>query len=210
MTTVFTLSSYLLKMYRQIRSNISYNQYDEAIEKVDSLLNTQNLNQIQKDDLLYYKAIALDCKKLFLQSLMVLTELKERSPASIFILNSIRIVSGNVAVKAAELIEKDPTSKEILKLESILVDLDFCPSLVRLHAAKMRATLGESTQAIQLAKAYLELSPNDEDYLRAAIEIAKIAHELTWADELLNHLKGLIEKYPFRVELTEILDDVLV
>jgi len=137
-----------------------------------------------------------------------LTELKERSPASIFILNSIRIVSNNVAEKASELIKKDPTSKEILKLESILVDLDFCPSLVRLHAAKLRATLGEKEPAIQLAKAYLKLSPNDEDYLRAAIEIAKITKEVAWEEELLENLKDLIEEYPFRVELTEILDDV--
>ena len=207
MTTVFTVTTHLLTMFRRIGEDINNQSYGEAVDKINALLSSHNLNQTQRDNLLYYKAIALDYQKHYMEALQILSELKDRSPNSIQILHSLRVVLSNLADKTRELISKNPESEEILTLDLLMSEHDFCPFLIRLHAAKMRALQGEKENACALLKAYLTLSPYDEDYLKGALEIALIVKDDEWKVELINRLEHIIHYYPFRMEIAEILDE---
>ena len=79
--------------------------------------------------------------------------------------------------------------------------------MIRLEAAKLRAIKGETDYAISIVKSYLSLSPNDEEFLKAGLEIYEITKNTDLKYELTLRVKNLIELYPFRYELVELLDD---
>ena len=207
MKTVFTLSSNLLRMFRENNSLIQNNHYNEVIEKVNAIVADQNLSQQQKDDFLNQKAVALCDSGKQMEGLSLLLELLERSPTDIGILSSIRAIISKLASKTCEILKDDTKSEEIIKIESLMLSLDNCPGVIRLHVAKLKALKGEKDEPLMLVKSYLKLSPNDEDYLRAAVEIAEITGDKDYKSSLIARINELIKKYPFRFELTELVDD---
>ncbi len=78
-----------------------------------------------------------------------------------------------------------------------LVNLTLSQGYMNDHAWALKARI----------MALLQLSPNDVDYLRSALEIATLSDDQSWLRALITHFEELIEKRPYHFELMELLPD---
>jgi tetratricopeptide (TPR) repeat protein len=180
--------------------------YPEALELIEAQLQNKNLPDDCSNYFLYRKGIALDCTRKPFEALEIFLSLHEKYPYSAQYLTSLRIVLRGIARMTMDLIERDPSSELIQKYEETMAAIDACPSLIRLHVAVQRALNGEVGHALKLITAYLELSPNDADYLITAVRIADIANEQEYKSELLERIQGLVIHYPHNHKLKEFLE----
>jgi hypothetical protein len=207
MMSIYTLSSYIMNQLNAARTGIRKNNYQSTISICDRVIREQHLTQKQKDQFLYLKSIAKDMSNQNEEALAILIDLKSRNPDSVAYHNSAKIVINSIGGRIRELIVKDPSSEKIGEFVETATEIEYCPWRIRAHHLKMMALAGRYDEAKELMDAYLGISPNDHEFLRVALELASIGNDQTYSERLVTHICELLRKYPFRYELSELLDD---
>jgi hypothetical protein len=207
MMSIYTLSSHIMNQLNAARSGIRKNNFQNTILICDRVIKEQHLTQKQKDQFLYLKVIAKDMSNQNEEALELLIDLMTRNPDSVAYHNSAKIVLNSIGSKIRELIVKDPASEKIGVFVETANTIEYCPWKIRAHHLKMMALAGRYAEAKEIMDAYLGLSPSDHEFLRVALELAKIGNDHEYAERLVAYLCEMIKAYPFRYELSELLDD---
>ena len=189
----------------RVRQLMDDRKHNVALELIEKQLEMSELSLVSRDFFLYRKGIALDCTGKTFEALEIFLSLHEKHPYSAQYLMSLRIVLRGIAIMTMDLIKSKPSSDLIRQYEEILVAIDACPSLIRLHTAVQRALDGDVEYALKLVEAYLELSPNDSDYLITAVRVAEIANDHKYRNEILRRIRVLVDRYPHTYQLVEFL-----
>jgi tetratricopeptide (TPR) repeat protein len=196
----------ILSLYDRMGQRLREGRHQEALELARQALEIPGLSDSQRAQFLYCRAIALDYSAQHEDALQILEELLEKSPDSLTYQYSIRIVLRKLILWVFDWMKRDPTAEGILLYEKRLMAHKMCPWVIRLHCAKLRALAGDVQEPIAMIKAYLALSPNDSDYLKGGIELARIVRDEAFLEDLLAHVSELYRRQPYRFELGELLE----
>ena len=197
------------KMY-EIGSLNADKRHQEALPIIEEVLQSEDLAKVEKetgarDRFLYLKAVALDLTGKSEEALEILINLVREHPGGPDYEKSLQVVCGGFEKKARDLIEKKPEDPLLKSFLHVLDQYGWSPYWLIEAVARQEATEGKTEVAWLRMQALLALSPNDHDYLRSALSIACEFKLTAKKHELCSHIQDLLERYPYRIELAELL-----
>jgi tetratricopeptide (TPR) repeat protein len=195
-------------MMSEIHGYFEEKEPAKAEALIRKVLERQDLSNNERIEFQYTLGISLDYQKRYFDALEVFLQVQQQSPLCFTYLQSLRICLRNIASEAGALMRSEPSSEKIFLYEETLLKMDWCPGMIRLHAALLRAMKGERDRALQIARAYLELNPNDADFLRGAHRIARAAGDTQLQAQIERQVSGILSRKPYRNELWNILEAV--
>jgi hypothetical protein len=200
---------YLNKQY-EFGSMLSAEQFQQVLPLLEEVLASEDLRRVDeltgaRARFLYQKAVALDMTGKTEEALELLIGLVNEHPGAPEFESSLNVVCGKFHRKARDLVTSKPEDPILKAFLNVLEQYGYPPYWLIHAVAAQEAKDGKTREAFGRMQALLALSPNDEDYLRVAIDIAKQCNLDAKAKELEAHVRALLEKQPYRLELAELL-----
>ena len=197
---------------QEITQKLANQEYPLALELVENFLHSEELKLLENDaiagtEFLYLKGVALDELGKTEDAIEILAQLNNKHPGWDNLERSMAIVLRKLEKTAIDLMAQAPDSKKAQAIYE-LVNTYGIASLQFRKAIMLRdVNQGNKESAWEMAKAMLELSPNDDDYLQVAMEVAEAAGMHQERQKLLNHVRSMLEERPYRYELLKVLKE---
>lgn len=198
----------LSQMMSRVYEHFEDKEHADAESLIRKVLERQDLSNNERLEFQYTLGISLDYQRRYFDALEVFLQVHQQSPLCFTYLKSLRICLRNIASDAGGLIRNEPFNEKIFLYEETLLKMDWCPGIIRLHAGFLRAMKGEKEQSLRIARAYLDLNPQDADYLRGAHRIARTAGDHELQAQIERQVSGILSRKPYRNELWNILEAV--
>jgi len=200
----------LLDTQFQIGSMHNDKLFVESLPMIEEALQSEELKKVEVDTgararFLYLKAVALDMTGKAEESLEILIDLVKQYPGAPDYEISLRVVCDGIEKRARDLVNSNPDSPLVKSFHSVLEQYAWSPYWLIHAVAAQEAAEGKVDIAWGRMQALLALSPNDDDYLRCALDIATRCKLPAKRHELLSHLQTVLESHPYRLDLVELL-----
>ena len=182
----------------------------ESLPLIEEALQSEDLKKVELETggrarFLYLKAVALDMTGKGEEALEILIGLVKEYPGAPDYEISLRVVCGGIENRARELVSSSPESPLIKSFHAVLEQYGWTPYWLIHAVAAQEAEEGRADIAWGRMQALLTLSPNDDDYLRCALDIASRCKMSAKRQELLAHIETVLESHPYRLDLVELL-----
>lgn len=167
-----------------------------ALEICDRLIAKYPDNHKALRDVVWNKAVTLDISGKANEALPLATELVSRFPMNSYYQSSLKIIVGNCHSLARDIYRENPLSPVLRNYWTLFREFH-CPALWLTKAVAMiDASEGKALDAKQKMSDLLELSPRDEEYLRAAIKVAKALKDEAWLHALRKQAAAVAAERP--------------
>jgi len=186
---------------QQLMSAVEEGREKEVINRVDEVLNqTPDLND--KTSEFYFAAGAsLYTAGKKLDAFPYIQQLVDRFPSQIHYRRLFLRLCGELYSAADDWSLNDRKAPVLMQFFNVLHDHYYVPINLLLAVAEQKVELGEVAQAKELLVQRLELSPNDPDYLGAALQLAKKISDKEWFRKLQGRLEALLSMRPYDLNL---------
>jgi hypothetical protein len=198
-------------------------KYPEMLELGNRVLASAALPERQRDRFLYFRAVALDMTGDTLSALEIFRELRRRG-AREKVVRSMGIVLSRLLGQALDRWKANPRDPVLRSYHHLALEHDLAPVWLTFAVAGMDATEGLAAlaqlpaheqgaarrriqnKAFETVEAYLELSPNDPDYLRCSLELLEQTGDTERSLRVLQRVSALQERRPWWIPGAELLE----
>jgi hypothetical protein len=198
-------------------------KYPEMLELAYRVLASPALPEGQRDRFLYFRAVALDMTGDITGALEIFRELRRRG-AREKVVRSMGVVLSRLLGQALERWKANPRDPVLRSYHHLALEHDLSPVWLTFAVAGMDATEGLAAlaqlpaheqgaarrrirdKAFETVEAYLDLSPNDPDYLRCSLELLEQTGDGERALRLLQRVADLQEHRPWWIPGAELLE----
>ena len=197
---------------QEISRKIESEEQAVALQIAENFLQSEELKLIEstsnaRGHFLYLKAIALDECKRSEDSFEILVQLVQEYPGWDNLERSLQIVLNKLEKTAMDLMAVSPEDKKAHAIYQLLETYGVVGVQLRRIMLLRDVSQGNKQGAWTLAKAMLDLNPDDHDYLQIAMEVTEAAGMHQERRKLLNHIVALLEGRPYRYELLKALKE---
>lgn len=187
-------------------------RYEESLPLIDKALASEAMTESgdpsnAKIHFLYTKAIGLDMCKRPDEALPIFLQLVTDYPGTPEYESSVNVICSKLEARAKDCIRNNPGDPEIPRIFGILERYSAPPYWLIHAVAAQEVADGKKDQAWKRMENLLTLSPNDSDYLRCALSMAKSCDKLQEHGRLKRHVEELLEERPYRLDLATLLNN---
>jgi hypothetical protein len=185
--------------YKQISERIQMlnrqGLHAEALKESDEALSGHTRPDSTTASIFFSKAIALDLMERTEEAFPIFLDLCRLWPECSEYHRSFRIVCANLAKIGAEMLESYASGRHtspdgLLAVHEILWEHGFVSFALAEWKMKHDVLKGEKALVRRRMEAYLALSPNDPDFVEAAIDLALLAEDIEGLEALGKHIEN--------------------
>jgi tetratricopeptide (TPR) repeat protein len=198
--------------FRQVCSLMEEKEAEAAIEKCEEALASPEM--VLAGDpanaaihFIYMKAAALDNSGRCMEAFPLFEKLVTEYPGTPEFESSILTVCGNLAEFARRLISDSPRDPRIPQILEMVSRHTIPPYWLVFPVVAEEIARGKVREGFQRMMDILALSPNDADYLKCAMSLAKSEGLEKERLKLVSHVKTLLEEKPYRLDLAVVLKE---
>jgi len=189
---------------KKLMGAVEEGNHKEVFSLVDKVLDQHHEVNEKTSEFFFAAGASLYTSGKTLDAIPYLHPLVEKFPAYIHYAKLHGRLCAELYQYAESLSQQDRKAPVLLKLFDVLQEHYYTPVALLSAVAEQHAESGKSVQAKDLLVHRLSLSPNDSDYLGAALEVVIKLGDRDWFEKLQKQLDGLISKRPYHLGLRDL------
>ena len=174
----------LMPKLKQIQDLLAQEKAPEANLILDEVLRTRSKFDPVLVEFYYQRAIALDQQGQFHEAFELFCEVLRVRPENIAYARSYRIQFDRLASEALELYFDNPLNRRLSAFYGVCRSHGYAPWWLCEAVSLIEIRDGERSHAAERMRDILAISPNDTDYLKSALAVARALADEGWVREL--------------------------